>query len=260
MNASINTYNNHLPLQWYVARISYLESVLNAIPVIRTGKARGITVLRVYHRENKNKYKEVSPKSKHWNQTYKAFSQREIIQEQIHTLKSEIKSYYHTTYAKERVHWEIMPNQNNKLNNEFFNQLKDEECSFEKTTKYEFDGHTFRSRFEMSIASTISNFHINYKYDAGVHLNTQKDYPDFTLSFPEFNRCVFLEAMGALNIPKYIEKNSAKLQEYSFAGYIMGSDWFITGATEHIMPNPMEIETLIIHIVSLLCAKYMRRI
>lgn len=249
-----------LPIEWYIARIAFLNKHLHRIPNIHLGKHRNRKVLRVYKSEDKHKYKEVHQSSKHWDQTYQAYIQREKIQSQIDTLSAEMKFHYNTTYEKEHVHWEIIPNQNNKLNNEFYYQIKDNECSYEKSNEYEFDGHNFRSRFEMAVAKSIKDLHLNYKYDAGVHLHTQKDYPDFTLAFPEFNRCVFLEVMGALDQVKYVDKNSNKFKEFSLAGYCVGSDLFIIGANEHTMPNPAEVDQMIIYIVSSLCAKYVRRI
>lgn len=250
---------NQLPIEWYIAKIKYLRELIDCIPTIKNGIHSGKPVLRIRRKSNVSKYSEVTRNSKHWDETYSLYQQQLRIKLQLETLKKELKSIYNTTFEREEGKYIIRKDTNSKLNMDFFRQLKDNECTFENKYKYELDDHNFRSRFEMTTAGIIKDLHINYKYDSGIHLYLSKDFTDFVLAFPEFNRCVFYEIMGMLDNINYAERNSKKLENYSLSGYYLGQDVFILGSGENSMPNDEIIKQSIINIVNHLCTKYVIR-
>ena len=142
------------------------------------------------------------------------------------------------------------------MNMDFFNRLVDDECPYPKNVEYEFDGHCFRSRFEMAIAQVIKDLGLLYKYDSGLQVGTRVLYPDFTLGFPEFDFCIFLEALGRLDNPKYVNDSVEKIRDYSNSGFVLDLDYALIGASEKNMPNNLKIRMKIIEVVGALCAIY----
>lgn len=249
---------HHLPKEWYVVKISYLNEVLKGIPDIRLGVHNGKEVLRVH--SSTKKYVEVGKDSKKWDEYYGYYKNKSVLQNQLQTLNSELQSIYKTTYNLEKSKYEIEKNTSSKMNVEFFDMLKDNECGYANDSSYQFDGHNFRSRFEMAVAQIASDLHMTYKYDCGISLYTKKCYGDLFLVFPEFNRCVCIEIMGSMDNAEYVKRCSVKFFDYSQAGYILGEDWFILASNSYSMPNNDVIEQLLINIVWVLCAKYVKEI
>lgn len=256
----MNTSNIILPIQWFIARISYLEQRLSSYALIRTGYHNKKPVVRVYSSGSSNKYKEVSNNSNQYESLYLMYKERLKLENEIATLKKKLSNYYGKTYANERSNWIVTPNTDNKLNMNFYNQLKESECSFGKETVYISNGRNFRSRLELVVAECIELQGIEYKYDSGVHLYSKKLFPDFVLVFPEFNRCVFLEIMGMLNDSTYVHDCAIKITEYSLAGYHLGIDLHILGSNRFTIPNLDLINTVIVNIVNTLCAQYIKHI
>lgn len=249
---------NHLPKEWYIVRLNFLFSTYNQIPKISLGKHSGCDVLRIY--SSHNKYKEVSRGSKKWDEYYNFYKTRMVLESEIEALKVILKTIYEVVYEKEKSKYVIINNSGFKLNQEFFEQLKDSECNYPNDTEYNFGIHKFRSRLEMVVAQVAEDLHLTYKYDCGINLYTNKSFGDFFFGFPEFDRCVCLEVMGSLDNGEYIKRSSKKFFEYSMAGYIYGTDWFILGADSNHMPSIEQIRQTLINIVSVLCINCVREV
>lgn len=250
--------HNFLPLKWYIARLDCLYGWIGNLPEVRLGKSQGKETLRVYNGPYKRK--EVRSTSKDWDRTYSVYKRRLLLKTQIEILNKELEDIYHTTYELERPKYQIQINADSKLNASFFNQLKDNDCSFANEHNYEFDGHNFRSRLEMIVAQKLKEMHVIYKYDCGINLYTKKCYGDMFLYFPEFNRCVCLEIMGKMDSADYVSRATEKFSDYSNAGYLIGRDWFILASTNHTIPTNDLIELTIANIVQILCAEYVKEI
>lgn len=248
----------YLPIEWYIAKIDYYEKHLSNLNDIRIGKHSGATVLRVY--SDKTKFKEYSKKSPDWSRIQTEFRHQQVVLNEINKLKSELKSIYHISYENERHKYRIIKDTNSKLNMDFYNQLIDNECRYDNEYNYNLDGHKFRSRFEYSVAQEIKDIRLNYKYDCGIHLYTKKAFVDFTFAFPEFNRCLFLEIMGMLNVPEYAERAANKIKNYSLSGYYPGKDLFIIGSDDKSMPSNDTIRLTIINAIRTLCSLYVVKI
>lgn len=238
--------------------MNFISEVISELPDIRLGRNKNQEVLR--NHSQPHRYKEMRKSNKGWKESYEIYKKRILFQEQFNVLKKALSDIYDTTYEEERVKYKIEKDNDSKLNEVFFNQLKDNECSFENEYDYKFDGHNFRSRLEMIVAQKLKEMHMIYKYDCGINLYTKKCYGDMFIYFPEFNRCVCLEIMGSMDSADYISRASNKFFDYSNAGYLIGEDWFILSSTSHSMPNNATIEQAIINIVSVLCAKYVKEI
>lgn len=250
----MNTLIYQKPLEWYIAKINYLYTGLSKCPDIRMGQHSSHSVLRLLNENGKRI--EISQASKLWKHYYPLAIQSNALKTSIKELESELKSIYHTTYEKERPRFKILRNEASNFDMNFYGQLVDEACTFPKSNQLEFDGHNFRSRFEMNVAQELKALGIAYKYDSGIQLTNRTIYPDFALAFPEFNRCAFFEILGLLNDPKYVNDNIEKLRDYSNNGIILDNDVFTLGSTGTSMPNTTRIRQKIVSIIGAMCAMY----
>lgn len=250
----MNTYTYEKPLEWYIAKLSYLYEVISKLPDIRLGQRYDADILRIY--SGPYKYRVITKNSKEWNSFYSIFIDRNSLQHQISILSQQLQSIYHTTYEKERMKFKILTNNNSPLSMNFYDSLIDDECTFPKTNQYEFDGHNFRSRFEMMAAQEIKSLQIPYKYDCGIQLSNRSLYPDFALGFPEFNRCVLFELLGSMDNPKYVNDSVEKLRDYSNNRILLESDCFLLCGTDRTMPCGPQIRIKLINIISALCSLY----
>lgn len=250
----MNTLTYQKPLEWYIAKIDYLYSGLSECPDIRMGQHSNHPVLRLRNENGKNI--EISQASKLWDHYYQLTIQRDSLITSIKALENELFAIYHTTYEKERPRFKILRNETTNFDIDFYNHLLDEACTFPKSNQLVFDGHNFRSRFEMTVAQEIKALGIAYKYDSGVQLSNRTIYPDFALAFPEFNRCIFFEIFGLLNDPKYVNDNIEKIRDYSNNGLILDNDIFTLGSSGNSMPNNARIRQKIVSIIGALCAMY----
>lgn len=250
----MNTFTYEKPIEWYIARLSYLHESISELPDIRLGRRYNADVLRVH--STPRKFYSTSKSSKNWDSVHALYVKKVELQNQISLLTSELKSIYHTTYEKERPRFKILRNETSNFDMNFYGQLVDEACTFPKSNQLEFDSHNFRSRFEMNVAQELKALGIAYKYDSGIQLTNRTIYPDFALAFPEFNRCAFFEIMGLLNDPKYVNDNIEKLRDYSNNGIILDNDVFTLGSTGTSMPNTTRIRQKIVSIIGAMCAMY----
>lgn len=250
----MNTFTYEKPLEWYIAKLDYLYENVEELPVIHLGKRCGADVLRIY--SGKDGYKQIGHKSKRWEENYSLCCKRNHLVNQIEQLNNELVSIYHTTYGIERPKFKILKNTTSGINMKFYNSLINDACTYAKTHVYEFDGHNFRSRFELSIAEVIKDLQIDYKYDSGIQLPNKTVFPDFAFGFPEFNRCIILEALGRLDDHKYTNDNIEKIRDYCNGGFILDEDLFTLGSSEKAMPNKTKIRHKIISIIGTLCSTY----
>lgn len=250
----MTTTTYELPLEWYIARLDYLYQEFTKIPDIRVGRVYDVSVFRIY--DSNEKVRQRNERSKDWDACRYLYEQRRILKERISSLEERIENIYHVSYNSERPKFKILKNTTARMNMDFFNTLVDDECPYPKNFEYEFDGHCFRSRFELAIAQVIKDLGIGYKYDSGFQIGNRVLYPDFTLAFPEFNCCNFLEALGRLDSPKYVNDSVEKIRDYSNNGFILDLDYFLIGAGEKTMPNNLKIRMKLVELVGSLCATY----
>ena len=250
----MNTCTYEKPIEWYIAKLDYLYNLVSTLPDIRLGQRYDADVLRIH--SSPREFKIITRASKSWDTSYSMYKERTLLTNQLSSLSQELHTIYHTSYEKERHNYRIIKNTNSRFDMTFYNQLTNDACTFPKTHSYEFDGHNFRSRFEMATAQEIKNLHLDYKYDSGIQISTRTIYPDFALPFPEFNRCVLLEDLGRLDDIKYINDNLEKFRDYFSNGILLDTDLYTLTASEKSMPNNLQIRSKLISIINNLCAQY----
>ena len=250
----MNTYTLEKPIEWYAARLDYLYESVNKLPDIRLGKRNDRRTLRIF--SSPHKYRQIGEKSKQWNIFFPIYEQRQILISKINVLRKELSEIYNTTYEDIRNQFKVQKNTTNMLNMNYYNNLIDNECSFTKHNNYEYDGHNFRSRFEMSVAREINNLGLEYKYDCGIHLSNKTLFMDFAIPFPEYDECEVIELFGCFDDTKYINDAAEKIKDYSNCGILLGSNFFALAATENSMPNGVQIRQLLVQVITAVSIRY----
>ncbi|SDB34325.1 hypothetical protein [Butyrivibrio sp. INlla16] len=125
---------------------------------------------------------------------------------------------------------------------EFVPKKFDEEMPYHVTVR----GERVRSKSEEMIANALFSREIPYRYECPIILNNgQVRYPDFTILKPETREEIFLEHLGMLDNPEYLEKNMKKFREYENNGIILGRNLLVTYESSKQPLNSRIVENFI---------------
>ena len=106
---------------------------------------------------------------------------------------------------------------------------------------YSEKGERVRSKSEKLIADKLLLLDIPYKYEKPLYLKGYGIvYPDFTMFNVQTREDVYLEHLGKLDDPDYIEKALMKVRTYERNGYFIGDRLILTGETQK---HPLDMRT-----------------
>lgn len=90
-----------------------------------------------------------------------------------------------------------------------------------------------RSKSECLIANLLLHKGIPYHYEKPLTLSNGKIvFPDFTLLDIRHRKELYLEHLGMMDKPEYVERNIRKLQDYERSGIFIGKNLLLTYETE----------------------------
>ncbi len=81
-----------------------------------------------------------------------------------------------------------------------------------------YKGVYYRSKSEMVIASLLSSYDIEFKYEASMEVNGRQVYPDFIIKRPRDGNVFIWEHFGMVTDDRYLKKAFRKLEEYHHCG------------------------------------------
>lgn len=247
-------FNEYLPIEWYIAKIHYLETELRKLPVARFGCHRGKEIIRIYS----GKRRQISAKNSDWKNVKETTLEARIIREKIRKLKADLQRYHNVNYDEVKSKMIIKPNTVPIISMNTWNELKDNECGMENPYDYNFQGHLFRSRFEMSVAEELAGFGMGYKYDFGMMIDGRKNFFDMAVPFPEFNCFAVLEVLGLMGDQGYVGNKFYNLQKLVQIGFLPERDVFLISGENKYMPNPVQIRLAILNMVRQVCSRYVQ--
>lgn len=107
---------------------------------------------------------------------------------------------------------------------------------------YTADGERVRSKSEVIIADLLHRENIPYRYEYPLLLdNSRKIYPDFTLLHIKKRKEIYLEHLGKMDDPEYVEKALLKINSYERNGIYPGENLILTHET---LLNPLNQKSL----------------
>ena len=249
-----------LPKEWYIAQILWLEDQLSLMPRCLAVNNRGSIAVRIFNDAIKN-YIQISKKHEEYNFYLNVATLRKQYTNQLHEAKKQLATIYKTNYLSIKGKYTLRNNKNIKFNQAYWEKAVTNCSKFRPDSEIVSNGVEFKSRLEKDFASELRNLGLTFVYEPRMYINPNKArYSDFGLFFPMFNRCVFIELMGAMNNQEYVDDQCTKLKEYLQSGFYIGRDLFILSGNEKYLPGQMQMRDLIINIITSLCEMYLVKI
>ena len=237
------------PREFFIGRYIYYSQLLESLGKIYLSVRNGTEYVDIITGDKKTgneKRRRITNKSKEWDKYRNWAVSRKIIKGRIKELIIDYKKEWHGCLSEEAAHYRIRPNSYSRFDNELFDTFTNNQGGVTENHKFKYKGIPMRSEFETEIASIIDDLDITFKYEVKLYIN-QRTYrlPDFGLSFPEYNRCAFVEYLGALDDFRYVDKNSKKFEEYHDAGIYIGRDIVFIPGEENYRPSKQMINEMI---------------
>jgi hypothetical protein len=124
-------------------------------------------------------------------------------------------------------------------NNEFFSNMNHNEGLIYLTNS----GIHVRSKSERTIADTLDQNNIPYRYEAALVLGGENRYPDFTVYRPSDGKLFLWEHLGLIKNEGYRQKAVEKLTLYARYGFFPFDNLICT--YEQDIQNPARIQAII---------------
>ncbi len=101
----------------------------------------------------------------------------------------------------------------------WWNSLEQEKNRYKEEEKRNaYNGVYYRSKSEMMIASMLTSYGIEFKYEAGIEVNGRTIYPDFIVKRPRDGKLFIWEHFGMITDDRYLKKAYRKLEDYHSRG------------------------------------------
>lgn len=254
--------NRHLPIEWYIATLKFIDRELSKLPRYTFGNHKGKRVVRYLSENSSNphRYYEIFPGSSHYKKYAEIAARRANLTDYRRTLMRDWNKFFKMPYDAIKDDYEIIPVDNPKYSYSHWKNLPNMACSMASKKNYPFDGNAYKSRFESTVAQQAYLMHLPYKYDVPINTGRITRFADFAFGLPAFNLCIFAELFGMMDDPGYKKDYVQKSQEYADIGLIVGRDLFILAANGDYMPSPETIQEWLIYMVESACARCVRRI
>lgn len=102
-------------------------------------------------------------------------------------------------------------------------------------------GERVRSKSEMIIADRLYTNGIPYKYECPLQVGKKTIHPDFSILKVSVRKVVYYEHCGKMGDPKYVKDMMDRFDDYNNAGFVPGSNLFLTfESSEH----PFDVRVL----------------
>ncbi len=235
--------------EFYIGRYIYLKSELEKLPPVSFNHMGGelvIAIVSVDPATGKKRRTRISEANPQWSLYYDIAVLRTRLTDQLKALKNNWKSDYTDSLETVSSDYYIVPNRDNRFNSSMWKAGRNNENTYEIRNPVKHNSIIMRSIFESDVAELLEGIGIEYKYESGVVIRPDLTlYPDFSLHFPEYNRCSFLEALGGLDSFKYCKNNAWKIQQYFNAGLYPNRDIAFISGDESYRPDHLTMKRII---------------
>jgi hypothetical protein len=243
--------------EYYIGRYIYLTRELECLPKITFVCLDNVVAVSVKQNGKEHRYTDKNPR---WEEYADIARRRQKIRSDIKKLNALWKSEYKGSLKSEAAEYTLNTNSDNM----YSSQLWDSFCSNDNSYPCEhpviYNGIVMRSQLEAEVAHILDELGIDYKYEVRLNLGPQGLVsPDFALNFPEFNRCGFIEVLGAMSNIQYMSKNAQKFEKYSNAGLYINRDIQFITADYGYRPSPDLIKKMIAVICDSFADQYVLR-
>ena len=236
------------PREFFIGRYIGLKNQLANMPAVTFTRRGTETVLSFYVKDPSTgeiKRRRISDKNPLWDRLLKTANEREALKEQLKTLLEDWNKEYSGSLKEISKGYKIIKQTDSPFNMALWNTMSNNQCSKEIKHPFIYKGIMMRSQFETVIASILDDMHIDYKYDVRLDLSKGTVFPDFSIPFPEYDRCGFLEYLGALSDFGYIVDNVDKIDNYISSGLYVNRDVVLIPGDKYYRPDYETVRELI---------------
>lgn len=252
------------PKEFFIGRYIYYSNLLETLGKVYLSENNGIEMVEFYicdSKTGKQKRRRITNKNKEWDKYKDVALTRKTLKTRIKELVHDYKTEWGGSLQSEASHYRIKPNEYNRYDTRLFQSFKNNQGGVTEHHKFQYKGIPMRSEFETEIASVLDSLSITFKYEVKLELGERKcRYPDFGLCFPEYNRCGFLEYLGALDSFRYVNKNDSKFSDYNNAGLYIGRDVVYIPGDEGYRPDKQMICEMVSTMIGAIARMYLVRI
>ena len=244
--------------EFYIGRYIYLVNELRKLPrvsFVRLGKYNGVSFYT-----DDGKKRRITEKNREWEKYRSVAERRRRLKDRLSKLMKDWESEYSGSLHELAKQYTLCPNSKNRYNSVFWESLGscENECEVDRTFIY--DGIVMRSQYETEVAAILDELGIEYKYESRLDLGNQGVvYPDMSCNFPEFNRCGFIEVLGAMDSFSYVQKNTKKFSKYSNSGIYINRDIVFVPGDYYYRPDEELIRKMIAVLVDSFAKMYVIR-
>ncbi|MBR1797068.1 MAG: hypothetical protein IJ757_03520 [Clostridiales bacterium] len=251
------------PKEFLIGRYIYYKENLDRLPRVSYTHRNNKTILTIRYRDKSTgeiKKRRISDKNSDWEKMRRIADKRLFLKNEISFLENAWNQDYGGSIKDVSANYKIIKGDPSNLNMELWNSLANGQCPREIKHPFIYKGIKMRSQFETSIASVIDDMHIQFKYDTTLILNQGPVSPDFAMAFPEYDRCGFMEYLGALGSFDYIRDNADKFENYMNSGIYIGRDIIFLSGDKFYRPDFETIRDMIYAMIGEIARKCVIRI
>ena len=224
-----------MPKEYYIVRYRHLrrmlDEVLPDVKITTLGDRRVVSVNTFDPQTKKNKRSRLSVNDPENLRLINTALQRESLEDQLARLAENWKYDYSGSLEAHCGDYIVKPAEDNPYDSELWESLVNNSYDRPADRSIKHNDLIMKSDFEVEVAKLLESMGIEYKYEGKLILGAQGwVFPDFSLHFPEYNRCAFLEVLGGLDNFAYSKSNAEKINKYINAGLYPNRDvTFIPG-------------------------------
>lgn len=225
---------------YLLAKASYLEKQIKAIPIISLGKHQGNPIVNVYTQEGKRSRLRITTKK--GREYFHKYEIRQRLEEELKSLYRQHKELKNDTKLQIKavrllpysIKEHLVPDSNPKP----------------KPGDYWFKNIQMRSRLELITAEVIDSMGLEFMYEAAIVINGHTYCPDFIVFLPELGCCFIIECLGMTEKLDYLYDNNNKIIDFIYVGLQPNINYLLFCAKSDFVPNPNQMKYEIAYLIN----------
>ena len=241
------------PREYFIGRYIYLTGRLAGIPTAYFTRRKDKTEVTYYYVDKttgEKKRRRISANNPQWDKWCQIANEHKTLRQQLKYLLMDWQSEQSGDLKEISSHYKIVKQETRGLDTKLWNSFKDNQCTKEIKHPYIYKGIKMRSQFETVIASILDDMHLEFKYDVRLDLIKGTVFPDFAINMPEYDRCSFIEYLGALSDYSYVGDNAEKFEKYIGSGLYINRDILFLPGDKYYRPDHQTIREWITNMLS----------
>lgn len=247
--------------EFYIGRYLYLTAELRRLPKIeftRIGDYDAVSFLETDTKTGAVKRRRITASNPQWASYSSVAEKRAKLKEQLVKTKANWKRDYRGNLKDIASSYELTrARDDERYTSGFWESLQEGQNTYPKDRIVPHDCVQMRSLFEADVAEIFDELGLDYKYEVCLTLGNKDVFPDFAINVPEYNRCIFIEAMGMLSNLGYVNKNAYKLDKYVNGGLYPNRDFAVISGDYDYRPDHDTIRRIIGVMLDALARQYL---